>query len=80
MKRGLTWCCLTFAWSVATVWITGTLAAVGALPKKHRYPLPPDLAQRIQAKDQLLIPTERYAQQVEKIINGELRATSKRKN
>ena len=60
--------------------IDGTLAAVGALPKKHRYPLPPDLAQRIQAKDQLLIPTERYAQQVEKIINGELRATSKRKN
>jgi RHS repeat-associated protein len=55
-------------------------AALNALPKgKGRYPFPPDLIQKMNAADKALIPTERYAQQVEKIINGELRATSKRK-
>ncbi|HEX6718014.1 MAG TPA: RHS repeat-associated core domain-containing protein [Pyrinomonadaceae bacterium] len=55
-------------------------AAFNALPKKGRYPLPPDITQKQEAAMKALIPTERYAQQVEKIINGELRATSKRKN
>jgi RHS repeat-associated protein len=56
-------------------------AAWNALPRgKGRYPFPPDLIQKMNAADKALIPTERYAQQAEKIINGELRATSKRKN
>jgi hypothetical protein len=55
-------------------------AALAALPRgKGRYPLPPDLMQKMQAADQALIPTERYAQQIEKVINGELRASSVKK-
>jgi RHS repeat-associated protein len=55
-------------------------AALAALPRgKGRYPLPPDLLQKMQTAEQALIPTERYAQQVEKIINGELRATQVKK-
>ncbi|MGB7070431.1 MAG: RHS repeat-associated core domain-containing protein, partial [Pyrinomonadaceae bacterium] len=52
-------------------------ATLEALPKKNRYPLPPDLAQKMEAVDTALIPTERYAQQKEQIINGELRASQK---
>jgi RHS repeat-associated protein len=50
---------------------------LAALPKKKRYPLPPDLVQKMEAIDKALIPTERYAQQREQIINGELRASQK---
>jgi RHS repeat-associated protein len=50
-------------------------AAMQALPAKGRYPLPPDVLQKMQAADKALIPTERYAQQAEKIINGELKAS-----
>ena len=50
-------------------------AAIDALPKKHRYPLPPDLDAKVARSQRDLIPTERYAQQQEKIINGELRAS-----
>jgi hypothetical protein len=57
------------------------LVTFNSLPKgKGRYPFPPDVIQKMNAADKALIPMERYAQQVEKIINGELRATSKRKN
>jgi hypothetical protein len=49
-------------------------AAFRALPMKGRYPLPPDVLQKMQAADRALVPTERFAEQAEKIINGELRA------
>jgi RHS repeat-associated protein len=42
---------------------------------RARTPLPPDLQQKVQQKDLVLIPSERFAQQQEKIVNGELRAT-----
>lgn len=42
-----------------------------------RYPYPPDVMQKIDAAQKALIPTEKYAQQAEKIINGELRSTAK---
>jgi len=55
-------------------------AAIAALPRgKGRYPFPPDVKQKMEAADRALIPTERYAQQVEKVINGELRASSVKK-
>ena len=55
-------------------------AAMQALPKgKGRYPLPPDVLQKLQAAAQALIPTERFAQQAEKIINGELKANQVKK-
>ncbi|MBI5085836.1 MAG: RHS repeat-associated core domain-containing protein, partial [Acidobacteria bacterium] len=50
-------------------------AGLQALPTKGRYPLPPDVLQKMQAADKVLVPTERFAQQVEKIINGELKAS-----
>jgi RHS repeat-associated protein len=49
-------------------------AAMQALPMKGRYPLPPDVLQKMQSADRALVPTERFAQQAEKIINGELKA------
>jgi RHS repeat-associated protein len=49
-------------------------AAIQALPMKGRYPLPPDILQKMQSADRALVPTERFAQQAEKIINGELKA------
>lgn len=52
-------------------------ATLEALPKKNRYPLPPDLVQKMETVYKSLIPTERYAQQKEQIINGELRASQK---
>ncbi len=52
-------------------------AAFGALPTKGRYPLPPDVMQKMEAAGRALVPTERHAQQVEKIITGELRASQK---
>jgi hypothetical protein len=52
-------------------------AALGALPVKGRYPLPPDVLQQMDAASRGLVPTERFAQQQEKIINGELRANPK---
>jgi len=42
---------------------------------RARTPLPPDLQQKVQQRDLVLIPSERFAQQQEKIVNGELRAT-----
>ena len=50
-------------------------AALQALPTKGRYPLPPDVMQRVQDAQRALIPTEKFAQQAEKIINGELKAS-----
>jgi hypothetical protein len=52
-------------------------AALGGLPMKGRYPLPPDVIQKMDAATRGLIPTEKFAQQQEKIINGELRANPK---
>lgn len=49
-------------------------AAFNALPIKGRYPLPPDVLQKMEAATRALVPTEKFAQQQEKIINGELRA------
>lgn len=40
-------------------------AALQALPQKGRYPLPPDVLQKMQAADKASIPTERFAQQAE---------------
>jgi RHS repeat-associated protein len=54
-------------------------AALKAMPKGTRYPYPPDVMQKMEAARQAGIPTERYAQQVEKIINGELRASKQKK-
>lgn len=54
-------------------------ATLQALPAKGRYPLPPDVLQKMQAADKALIPTERFAQQAEKIINGELKASQVKK-
>jgi RHS repeat-associated protein len=48
---------------------------LNALPMKHRYPLPPDLEQKIDAYHAGLDRSEKYAQQEEKIINGELKAS-----
>jgi len=41
---------------------------------RGRYPLPPDLMQKMSMADKALVPTEKFAQQQEKIMNGELRA------
>jgi hypothetical protein len=46
-----------------------------ALPAKGRYPLPPDVMQKVQEAQKALVPTEKFAQQAEKIINGELKAS-----
>jgi RHS repeat-associated protein len=43
-----------------------------------RYPYPPDIMQKIDAANKALVPTEKFAQQVEKIINGELQADKKK--
>jgi RHS repeat-associated protein len=48
-----------------------------AMQGQH-YPYPPDVMQKMQAADQALIPTERFAQQAEKVINGELQADKKK--
>lgn len=45
--------------------------AVDAANGAH-FPFPPDVIQKIDAKDRALEPTERYAQQVEQQINKEL--------
>ncbi len=44
----------------------------------YKYPYPPDVMQKIEAADKALIPTEKFAQQEEKIINGELQADKKK--
>jgi hypothetical protein len=49
--------------------------ALQGLPIKGRYPLPPDVMQRVQDAQRALIPTEKFAQQAEKVINGELKAS-----
>ena len=54
--------------------LNGRDAAIQALPMKGRYPLPPDVMQKVQDAQRALVPTERFAQQAEKIINGELKA------
>jgi RHS repeat-associated protein len=59
--------------------LNGRDTALQALPAKGRYPLPPDVLQKMQAADKALIPTERFAQQAEKIINGELKASQVKK-
>ena len=48
-----------------------------AAMKGQHYPYPPDVMQKMHAAEQGLIPTERFAQQGEKIINGELQADKK---
>jgi len=42
------------------------------------FPYPPDVMQKIDAADKGLIPTERFAQQEEKMVNGELQADKKK--
>jgi len=37
-----------------------------------KYPYPPDVVNKIATSDKALVPTERYAQQVEQQINKEL--------
>jgi hypothetical protein len=54
-------------------------AAMKAMPKGTKYPYPPDVMQKMDAADKGLKPTERFAQQTEKIINGELRAGTQKK-
>lgn len=46
--------------------------------KGYRYPYPPDVMQKIEAAAKALIPTERFAQQEEKVVNGELQADKKK--
>ena len=48
-----------------------------AMQGQH-YPYPTDVMKKMQQADQALIPTERFAQQVEKIVNGELQADKKK--
>jgi hypothetical protein len=50
-------------------------AAIAALPKKNRYPFPPDVQQKVDAAASGLIPTERFAQQTAQRINRELNPT-----
>ena len=59
--------------------LTDRDAALKAMPTGTKYPYPPDVMQKMADADRALISTERFAQQTEKIINGELRATLKRK-
>jgi RHS repeat-associated protein len=47
--------------------------------KASGYPFPPDVMKKIDDANKGLIPTERFAQQAEKLINGELRAQDKKK-
>jgi hypothetical protein len=53
-------------------------AAMRALPLKRRYPLSPDILQKLRAADQALEPTERFAQAEERIINAELQTSKVR--
>jgi RHS repeat-associated protein len=59
--------------------LLGRDAAIAGSPQdKHghtKYPLPPDVMQKIQGAEEALVPTERFAQQAEKTINGELKAS-----
>jgi len=48
-----------------------------AMQGQH-YPYPPDVMQKVDAAEKGLIPTEKFAQQEEKIINGELQADKKK--
>jgi hypothetical protein len=41
---------------------------------KSQCPYPPNVKQKMQAADQSLISSERFAQQVQKIVNGELQS------
>jgi hypothetical protein len=41
---------------------------------KVKYPYPPDVLKKMEAAVDAGIPTETFAQAIEKIINGELRA------
>lgn len=52
-------------------------SALENLPKKNRYPLPPDLLHKMQTINQALVPSERYAQQKEQTINTELNTFQK---
>ncbi len=58
--------------------MNGRDAAIAGSPKDQhgytKYPLPPDVMQRVLSTEKALVPTEKFAQQAEKIINGELRA------
>jgi hypothetical protein len=53
-------------------------AAMRALPLKGRYPLSPDVLRKVQAADEALEPTERFAQAAERLINEELQASQVR--
>jgi hypothetical protein len=48
-----------------------------AMQGQH-YPYPPDVMQKMDAAGKGLVPTERFAQHEEKIINGELQADKKK--
>jgi hypothetical protein len=47
-------------------------AAFAALPVKHRYPLPASLVLEMEATNDAIIPTERFAQEAERSIHDEL--------
>jgi RHS repeat-associated protein len=49
-----------------------------AFYRPHKYPLPPDLLQIMDRAEDALVPTETFAEQSEKIINGELQADKKK--
>jgi RHS repeat-associated protein len=48
-----------------------------AMHQSH-LPYPPEVLQMIDAANKALVPTEQYAQQIEKIVNGELQADKKK--
>jgi hypothetical protein len=48
------------------------------VPLMRRFTREGETNERTQQADQALIPTERFAQQVEKIVNGELSADKKK--
>jgi hypothetical protein len=50
-------------------------AAIQALPRKGRYPLSPAVLQKIKAADEAIEPTERFAEEAERLINEELKAS-----
>jgi hypothetical protein len=50
-------------------------AAMRALPLKGRYPLPLDVLRKLQAAEEALVATERFAEAAERIINEELKAS-----
>jgi hypothetical protein len=56
------------------VGIQQTLNDRDAAMQHAHYPCPPDVMQKIDDANKALVPTEKFAQQIEKIVNGELQA------